>query len=567
MKKTGSFVLVLVLGLAAVSLATEDTWTLITDMPTARRGLSATVINGKIYAIGGHPGATGGLKTLEVYDPTTDTWTTKASMLKARGGLCVSEAMGKIYAIGGMTHPSSSFTTVEEYDPVTDTWTTKSPMPTRRFGLSTSTVNGKIYAIGGQGSWPNVTSKVEEYDPVTDTWTGKADMPTARAHLSTSVVNGKIYAVGGGMYPNLSAKVEEYDPVTDFWTVKADMPTARTMLATCVSNGRIYAMGGIAPHPDGPPISTVEEYNPATDTWTIKPDMPTAKSMIATSAVNGHIYAMGGTTGAYPWPLVATVAEYAPAFPPPDLNGDFRIDIKDLIILIELWGTDEPSVDMAPPYYPSGDGVIDAADLEVLMDYWGQELDDPRLVACWRLDEAEGMFAVDSVGGNNGIVFGGPIWHPEGGQVHGALEFDGIDDMIITKSVLNPADGPFSVFAWIKGGAPGQAIIAQQSSSNWLLVDADGMLMTDLMGTGRSPKPLYSETLITDGNWHRVGFVWDGSQRTLYVDDVLVAADSQSSLGGSTGGLVIGVANDNEPGTFWSGMIDDVRVYDRVVEP
>ncbi len=53
----------------------------------------------------------------------------------------------------------------------------------------------------------------------------------------------------------------------------------------------------------------------------------------------------------------------------------------------------------------------------------------------------------------------------------------------------------------------------------------------------------------------------------LYVDDVHIAMDNQSSLSGSTGGLVIGVGQGNQADSFWSGMIDDVRIYNRVVTP
>ena len=52
MEKTISLVLVLVLGLASVSLAAEDTWTYKTDMPTARGFTSGTVADGKIYVTG-----------------------------------------------------------------------------------------------------------------------------------------------------------------------------------------------------------------------------------------------------------------------------------------------------------------------------------------------------------------------------------------------------------------------------------------------------------------------------------------------------------------------------------
>ncbi len=36
---------------------------------------------------------------------------------------------------------------------------------------------------------------------------------------------------------------------------------------------------------------------------------------------------------------------------------------------------------------------------------------------------------------------------------------------------MHPADGKFSVFVWIKGGAPGQVILSQESGVNWLAAD------------------------------------------------------------------------------------------------
>ena len=253
--------------------------------------------------------------------------------------------------------------------------------------------------------------------------------------------------------------------------------------------------------------------------------------------------------------------------PTPDFNGDGKIDIADIGMMADHWKTDSPRYDIGPG--PFGDGTVDAADLEVLMNYWGQELYDPYLIAHWPLDETDGLFTVNTVSGDDGIALGNPMWQPESGRINGALEFDGIDDMIIANFELNPDEGPFSVFAWIKGGESGQVILSQQTGVNWLQVDIDGTLMTELTrATGRTNgAPLYSETVITDGNWHRIGFVWDGSERTLYVDNIPVAMDSQTGLSGSTGGLLIGVGKDNQPGTFWSGMIDDVRIYDRVVTP
>ena len=185
-------------------------------------------------------------------------------MRTKRWMLAATVVNGKIYAIGGLgptRFNAKTLPTVEEYDPVADKWTEKADMPTPGYLLSASSVNGKIYVIGGwAGRAKGPRSTVEEYDPVTDTWTQKADMPTRRSSLSTSVVNGKIYAIGGGQWRKVFSTVEMYDPVTDKWTRKADMPTARAALSTSVVNGKIYVIGGTSVRP-GLPLAKVEEFD------------------------------------------------------------------------------------------------------------------------------------------------------------------------------------------------------------------------------------------------------------------------------------------------------------------
>ncbi len=85
--------------------------------------------------------------------------------------------------------------------------------------------------------------------------------------------------------------------------------------------------------------------------------------------------------------------------------------------------------------------------------------------------------------------------------------------------------------------------------------------MTELKCTGRSAGSLYCETVINDGQWHRIGLVWDGSRRTLYVDGVVAAQDTQTAPAGSANGLFFGCGKAMGAGTFWSGLIDDVRIY------
>ena len=260
---------------------------------------------------------------------------------------------------------------------------------------------------------------------------------------------------------------------------------------------------------------------------------------------------------------------HAPIIPIVDFNGDGIVDAGDMCIMVDYWGTDEPLCDIGP--MPWGDGIVDVQDLIILSEHLFEEVIDPALLAHWAMDETEGMFAADSVGDNDAVVVGGTGWQPDSGQVNGALRLDGVDGYAVTGLVLNPANGPFSVFAWIKGGAAGQVVLSQSNRANWLGTDPDiGCLMTELMppAVGRfTPQPLISESIITDGQWHRIGFVRDGSNRSLYMDDILVAEDIQANLQDSDAGLYIGTGKAMEPGTYWSGLIDDVRIYNRLVSP
>jgi hypothetical protein len=249
-----------------------------------------------------------------------------------------------------------------------------------------------------------------------------------------------------------------------------------------------------------------------------------------------------------------------------DFNGDGRVDGFEFTKLADHWGENEPSCDIGPS--PLGDGVVDVQDMVVLAEYIGQDIDDPTLVARWALDEAEGETAHDSVGENHAAVLGAPAWQPGDGAVDGALLLDGVDDYVVAEAIRDPSEGPMSVFVWVKGGGPGQAIASQVLGANWLMADAaSGFLMTELKHSGRMGKALVSEAVITDGNWHRVGLVWDGTNRILCVDDVVVAADTQDSLVGSLGGLTIGCDKNQTPASFWSGLVDDVRVFCRAVKP
>ena len=252
----------------------------------------------------------------------------------------------------------------------------------------------------------------------------------------------------------------------------------------------------------------------------------------------------------------------APIIPLVDFNGDGNIGISDLVIIINNWGQNNPSIDIGP--FAWGDGLVDKEDLEVLMKYWGQKFDDPTLIANWKLDETEGTAALDSVGGIEAEVYGDPVWCPADGMVDGALMLDGIDDCVGTWEIPSLSEGDFSIFAWIKGGAPGQVVISEFHGVNWLMADA----VTGYLGTDLGEQSLVSSVNITDDNWHRVGLSWDGTNRVLIVNNVAVALDMQRrNLERTEVELNIGCGPNSTSGTFFSGLIDDVRIYNRAITP
>ena len=301
-------------------------WTQKMDMPTARSDFSTCVVDGKIFVIGGSLQLEWdeygdlSLSTVEMYDPETDTWEGMANMPTVRSNVSVSVVDGKIYAIGGSKtkkyqvprgfgHESEELPTVEMYDPATDTWTQKADMPTPR-KTKTCVVDGKIYAIGGW-STANEQSQleiVEVYDPTTDTWTNAQSMNHARCSAAISVVNGEIYAIGGiGWPPNRDqsgqylsslylSNVEVFNPKTNQWREKTEMSVAKAAHSTSVIDGKIYVMGGYFQEGrKSKTLSTIEVYDPVTDCWTQDSDMLIGKFGHATEVVDGQVYILGGS--------------------------------------------------------------------------------------------------------------------------------------------------------------------------------------------------------------------------------------------------------------------------------
>ncbi len=145
-----------------------NSWALKTILPTARTRLASATVDNKVYLIGGALDIVGSATNLTLnqqYDPVTDSWTTKASMPTARRYLTATTVNNKIYAIGGYDQNGVGYiSSNEEYNPATNTWATKSSMPLARQQHAAAETGGKIYAMGGTAS-SGVTAINYQYTP------------------------------------------------------------------------------------------------------------------------------------------------------------------------------------------------------------------------------------------------------------------------------------------------------------------------------------------------------------------------------------------------------------------
>jgi N-acetylneuraminic acid mutarotase len=214
-------------------------WSKGPDLPTPRGALTATAHENKIYAIGGAKNPTystpelrptvpvENMASTEVLDIATGTWSAAAPMLTARNHHGASLIDGKIYVVGGRIGStfiiglSNNVSTNEVYDIAKNTWAAVLGMPTPRSGVGTAVLNGRMHVLGGEAYLNDLVGTYrthEAFDPNTNTWQRLPPMPTPRHGLAVAEIGGKMYAVSGsnvagGGGPHEGVNVNEvYDP-------------------------------------------------------------------------------------------------------------------------------------------------------------------------------------------------------------------------------------------------------------------------------------------------------------------------------------------------------------------
>jgi len=109
----------------------------------------------------GHGDTQAAARAAAEIDPVTNRWRARKPMPTARSGIAAAVLDGKIFVFGGEA-TAGTFNQVEAYDPRLDSWGTYTPMPTARHGLGAVAMGGRIYVISGGPAPGGSASAVNE---------------------------------------------------------------------------------------------------------------------------------------------------------------------------------------------------------------------------------------------------------------------------------------------------------------------------------------------------------------------------------------------------------------------
>lgn len=188
------------------------------------------------------------------------------------------------------------------------------------------------------------------------------------------------------------------------------------------------------------------------------------------------------------------------------------------------------------------------------------------VVSWWRLD---GDFS-DSIGSNDGTGY-----NFDDGWVAGkngdALEFDSGEEQYVgvaDDASLSFGGGNFSVEFWVKTNASdnpdilGKKGIVDIHCPGWVFYIDTGKVVFDINGDA-NPFVLSTST-VNDGDWHHVVGVMEGDDFLIYFDGGEEDSDNVGSVGDidNPEDLTFGY-NDYGAGTYFSGVLDDVRIWNK----
>lgn len=177
-----------------------------------------------------------------------------------------------------------------------------------------------------------------------------------------------------------------------------------------------------------------------------------------------------------------------------------------------------------------------------------------------------------STNGNNGIVYGAALTTDRFGNPNSAYSFNGISDYI---SAHIDSLGTFSLSVWIYNTSVNpsnlNAIISKLNSTPYkgfeLRVEPDSTIML-VAGVGNNWVQPNTTFHLSNNVWYNVVATNDNSGIKLYINSNLIASYPFSNFTDNpTTNIKFGVRDSSVAnGGFYSGKLDDIRIYDRVLD-
>lgn len=223
-------------------------WSRETTLPEGVNAAAAAAVGDDVYVIGGFA-ATGNAATdrVRIYNLRTRDWRAGAAMPTARGGIQAVVLNGRIHVVGG-GNQFSVLGAHEAYDPSTNRWQALAPLPTPRGNPALAVLNGKLYAIGG-GAGGQAFTAVDVYDPACATWSPGPALPSGRIAARAVAYRNTLFVFGGENGSSISDVVLRLNAAGTSWEEATAMPAARSYAGAANVNDAVYIAGGsqIAP--------------------------------------------------------------------------------------------------------------------------------------------------------------------------------------------------------------------------------------------------------------------------------------------------------------------------------
>uniref|UniRef100_A0A3Q3IXX4 BACK domain-containing protein n=2 Tax=Monopterus albus TaxID=43700 RepID=A0A3Q3IXX4_MONAL len=254
-------------------------WRKLGEMPEpARFSHEVAVLSGQLYIFGGkkYYGSGDTLNSVYRYDPVHSSWESLAEMQEKRCSFSVVVLDGKIYAIGGHCDPEHIHS-VEQYCPTANSWSFTWPLDLPLSGHVAKVLQGKIFISGGRNSDIQCVAHMFLYYPETRS-TYLANMTKPRAHHCMETLGECLYVAGGTTTDENMSIVDQlaceaYNPATDSWTAFTSLPLPHVGAGSAVLEDRFYVLGGYSQE-DYSDTKMVHRYDPTTRRWENMGKMP-----------------------------------------------------------------------------------------------------------------------------------------------------------------------------------------------------------------------------------------------------------------------------------------------------